>query len=59
LTLQATAAQARHLGGGCGFVEEDQPVRLKPHLRLADAAPFLARLLDVGAVLLAGPQTFF
>ena len=59
LAFPATAAQARHLGGGSGLVEEDQSVRLKPHLRLANAGPFLARLLDVGAILLAGPQSFF
>ena len=59
LAFQATAAQAGHLGGGSGLVQEDEPVRLKPHLRLANAGPFLARLLDVGAILLAGPQSFF
>jgi hypothetical protein len=48
LAFQATAAQARHLGGGSGLVQEDQSVRLKAHLRLADAGPFFARLFDVG-----------
>ena len=58
LAFPATAAQACHLGGGSGLVEEDEPARLKPHLRLANAGPFLARLLDVGAILLACPQSF-
>ena len=57
--LQATAAQARHLGGGSGLVKEDQPVRLKPHLRLTNGGPFLARLLDVRTIVLACPQVFF
>jgi hypothetical protein len=51
----AAAAQARHLGRGPGLVEKDQAVRLKPHPRLAQLRPFLARLLDVGAILLARP----
>jgi hypothetical protein len=59
LAFQATAAQARHLGGGSGLVQEDQSVRLKPHLRLANAGPFFARLFDVGTIVLAGAQNFF
>ena len=59
LALQAAAAQARHLGGGSGLVDEDQPMRLKPHPRLALGLPFLARLADVGTILLAGQQRFF
>src|SRR5580698_6197506 len=55
----ATAARARHLGGGSSLVQKHQPVRLKPHLRLTNAGPFPARLLDVGAILLARPQSFF
>ena len=51
-------SQARHLGGGSGLVQEDQPVRLKPHDRLARRGPFLARLLYVGPIMLAGPQSF-
>jgi hypothetical protein len=57
--LGTAAAQARHLGRGSRLVQEDEPVRLKPHLRLADFRPFLARLLDVGAILFARPQSFF
>ena len=57
--LATAAAQTRHLGGGSSLVQEHQSVRLKPHLRLANAGPFLARLLDVGAILLARPQSFF
>src|SRR6202035_1346435 len=58
LPPQAAASQARHLGGRSGLVQKDQPVRLKPHDRLARQGPFLARLLAVGAILLAGPQSF-
>ena len=58
LPLRAAASQARHLGGGSGLVQEDQPVRLKPHDRLARRGPFLARLLYVGPIMLAGPQSF-
>jgi hypothetical protein len=58
LAFPATAAQARHLGGGSGLVEEDQSVRLKPHVRLANPGPFVARLFDVGAIVLACPQFF-
>ena len=59
LPLGTAASQARHLGGRSGLVQEDQPVRLKPHGRLARQGPFLARLLDVGPIMLAGPQSFF
>ena len=31
---------------------------LKPHDRLARRGPFLARLLYVGPIMLAGPQSF-
>src|SRR4029077_5141040 len=48
----------RHLGGRSGLVQKDQPVRLKPHDRLARQGPLLARLLYVGPILLAGPQSF-
>jgi hypothetical protein len=33
-------------------------VWLKPHDRLARRGPFLARLLYVGPIMLAGPQSF-
>jgi hypothetical protein len=42
-----------------GLVQEDHPVWLKPHSRLARRGPFLARLLDVRPIMLAGPQSFF
>src|SRR3984885_14595328 len=58
LPPQAAASQARHLGGRSGLVQKDQPVRLRPNDRLARQGPFLARLLDVGPILLAGPQSF-
>ena len=59
LALWAAAAQAGHLGGRSGLVEKDQPMRLKPHARLACGCPFLARGFDVGAILLARQQGFF
>ena len=43
---------------GSGLVEQDQPMRLKTHLRLANADPFLARLFDVGPIVLAGLKAF-
>lgn len=59
LALRAAAAQAGHLGRGSGLVQEDQPVRLKPHSRLARGCPFFARLFDVGPILFARQQGFF
>jgi hypothetical protein len=55
----AAAAQTGHLGGGSGLVEKDQPMRLKPHARLALGGPFLARGFDIGAILLACRKGFF
>lgn len=52
LALQAAATQPCHLGGGSGFVDEHQPVGLKPHPWLALGLPFLPRLGDVGTILL-------
>ena len=51
--------QARHLGGRSGLVQKDQPVRLKPHDRLARQGPFLGRLLYVGPIMLAGTRSSF
>jgi hypothetical protein len=56
LPLQAVAARARHLGGRSGLVQKDQPVRLKPHDRLARRGPFLARLLYVGPTKVIGKR---
>jgi transposase len=56
--FRATAAQARHIGGGSGLVHKHQSARLKPYLRLANAGPFFARLFDVGTIVLAGAQNF-
>ena len=39
--------------------QKDQPVRLKPHDTLARQGIFLARLLYVAPIMLAGPQSFF
>ena len=65
LAPQATSAQgasfsqARHFRGGSGLVEEDQPMRLEPHLGLALSPPFLSRLADIGAIAFAGQKRFF
>ncbi len=59
LALQAAATQARHLRGGPGLVEKDQPVRFKPHSWLPRGRPLLACLPDVGPILFAGQQRFF
>src|ERR1700732_754012 len=59
LALRAAAAQTGHLGCRSGLVEKDQPMRLKPHSRLACGGPFLACRFDVGAILLARQQSFF
>ncbi len=53
---RTTSAQSRHLGVRAGFVDENQPVRIKRRLRLF---PFFARLGHVFPVLLAGVQRFF
>jgi len=59
LALRAAAAQTGHFGCHSGLVEKDQPMRLKPHSRLACGGPFLARRFDVGTILLACQQSFF
>jgi hypothetical protein len=59
LALQAASALAGHFRRGAGFIDEDQPVWLKPHSGLALIDPFPARLTDVGAILFAGQQCFF
>ena len=52
-------AQARHLRGGAGFIEKDQPINLLAHVRLAVGAPVMARFTDVSALGLGGQQRFF
>ena len=59
LAVRAAAAQTGHFGCRSGLVEKDQPMRLKPHSRLACGGPFLARRFDVGTILLARQQSFF
>lgn len=50
------AAQARHLGGGAGLVDEDQPLGIKVRLR---CDPGGAPGGDRGLVLLAGVRGFY
>lgn len=35
VALQTAATQPRHLRGGASLIDEDQPIRLKPHPRLS------------------------
>jgi hypothetical protein len=51
-------AQARHHSGGAGLIDKDEPVRLQARARLTLRALVLARLVHVGASLLASPQPF-
>jgi hypothetical protein len=50
------AAQRRHVGLGPGFIDEDQPRRVKPALM---GLPALAPSRHVGPVLFGGEQSFF
>jgi hypothetical protein len=59
LALGRAVAQTGHFGCGSGLVDKDEPVRLKPHVRLARGGPFFARRFDGGAILLACQQSFF
>lgn len=56
LTARAAAAPPRHVGGGPGFVDEDQPLRIEIELILE---PLLAARQDVGTVLFAGMRRLF
>jgi hypothetical protein len=51
-----TAVGARRIDLGPGFVDEDQPGRIKPSLVLSPLRPPPG---DVGTILLAGVQAFF
>ena len=55
----AASARAGHLRVGSRFVDEDQPMRLGPHLRLSFSLPRLARLTHVGPIAFAGLKAFF
>jgi hypothetical protein len=56
LAASRAAVSARHVGFGPGFVNEDQPGRIKPSLILLPLRPPPG---DVGTILLAGVQAFF
>src|ERR1700679_3005580 len=55
----AASARAGHLRVGSRFVDEDQPMRLGPHLGLPFSLPCLARLAHVGPIAFAGLKAFF
>jgi hypothetical protein len=52
----AAAPWARHVGGGGGFVDENQPLRIKQRLTGAPVAP---RRGHVRPILLGGVHGFF
>ena len=52
----AAAPRARHVGGGGGFVDENQPLRIKPRLTGPPRAP---RRGHVRPILLGGVHGFF
>ena len=56
LAAAATAAQPCHVGAGTGLVHKHQALGIELNLAIL---PCGARCGDVGAVLLAGVQTFF
>jgi len=59
LAPQSPAAQARHLGGRSGFIQEDKPVGLQFHAWLAQAHPLLALLADIRTFLFRSQKSFF
>ena len=52
----AASMRARHVGGGPGFVDEDEPLRIEIELALK---PGLAPLQDIRPVLFAGVRGLF
>ena len=56
LSAPATAMAADHVGGGPGFVDEDEPMGIEVELRLE---PGPALFQDVRAVLLGGVGGLF
>jgi hypothetical protein len=56
LASRRTSMAARHIGFGPGFVDEDDPGRIKPALLLLPLRP---PLRHVGPILLAGMQASF
>ena len=56
LAAWGAAVEARQVGLGCGFIDEDQPRRVKLRLPLPPLDP---RPGYVGTVLLTGPDRLF
>ena len=56
LPTPGTAPQASHVGLGPAFIEEDKPPRFDATLL---AFPASARLAEVFAILLGGPERLF
>ena len=56
LTARSATVTARHVGGGPGFVDEDQALGVEIELPVE---PGLALLGDVGAVLLGSGRCLF
>jgi hypothetical protein len=55
----STAPKPGHLRCGAGLVEENQAMDILAHERLAGCRPIMPRLLDIGALGLAGQERFF
>ena len=56
---RATSAQACHPGGDGGFINENNPMRLKAHPWLAPVAPLVSRGVPLFAPPLRRNQRFF
>ena len=56
LATPGAAAQARHLGGGTGFIDEDQPDGVEVRLGVEPGLPADG---DVRSLLLAGVCCFY
>jgi hypothetical protein len=59
LAFASPASQSGHLGGRRGLIDEDQPMRLLAHPRLATAPPCPPSLGNVSACGFVGQQRFF
>ena len=55
----SASAQTGHLRRGPGLIEEDQPLDVLAHARLAGCRPFMPRFLHIGAFGFGGQERFF
>ena len=54
--MKRATAQARHVGFGAGFIDENEALRVEMALL---ECPLFTAFFHVGAILFAGPQSFF